>query len=191
VRRLALLLSALLVFAACGGDDESAPPAPAQTAAGFEFAAEGTDVAAGEPIDSRYTCDGDDVSPALAWQGTPDGTQELALVVDDPDAPGGTFLHWLAWAIPADATSLPEGVPNEGEVMGPTPLRQGQGDSGDVGWSGPCPPVGETHGYVFRLMALDADLDLDPGAELGAFDEATSGHVIAEARLEATYARTD
>lgn len=184
--RIALLAVALLVLlAACGGEEAAPPDEGTATFPGFRFA--GGDIEEGGTIAVRFTCDGEDVSPALAWEGVPDGTAELALLVDDPDANG--FTHWLAYAIPPDATSLPAGVPREGEVSGPTPLAQGTSSTGDVGYAGPCPPGGETHDYVFRLLALDAETGLEPGADRGAFDEAVEGHVIASARLTARYAR--
>ena len=183
-----LLLACLaLTAAACGGGSGTelgaGPPAP-----GFEFREE-TAVEAGAPIARRYTCDGADASPALSWQGAPPGTLELALAFDDPEAPGGTFTHWLVYELPSGATSIPAEVPREGAVEGPTPLEQGRGDSGDLGYRGPCPPAGETHTYVFRLLALDVELGLEPGADRAAFDDAVDGHVLAEARLEATYGR--
>jgi Raf kinase inhibitor-like YbhB/YbcL family protein len=183
VRRAALLI-ALLVLSACGGGEAEAP---APSVAGFEFDADGSAVSSGAAIDPRYTCDGEDVSPALAWGGVPDGARELALVVDDPDADG--FTHWLVYGMPPAATSLPERIPPEGRVAGPTPLRQGENDFEHTGWGGPCPPRGDAHRYVFRLLALDAELALEPGSDRGAFDDALGDHVIAETRLEATYER--
>lgn len=181
MRRLALL-TGLLVLAACGGE-EAATTGP--SVAGFELRAEA--IAPGAAIEVRHTCDGEDVSPALGWEGVPDGTLELALVVDDPDA--GGFTHWLVYGLPSGVSGLPEGVPPTGEVEGPVPLRQGENDFGDTGWGGPCPPEGEEHRYVFRLLALDAELALDPGADRGDFENAVDGHVLAEARLEASYGR--
>jgi Raf kinase inhibitor-like YbhB/YbcL family protein len=180
----AALLIAVALLGGCGGDGE-APPSEAPTVAGFAFAQSG--VVPGQPIDVRFSCDGEDVSPPLAWAGAPEETTELALVVDDPDADG--FTHWLVYAIPPDTASLPENVPKEKEVAGPPRLRQGENDLGDTGYAGPCPPEGEMHRYVFRLFALDAALGLEPGAGRGAFDDAVAGHVLGEARLEATYAR--
>jgi len=186
MRRLALLGALALATAACGGGDPSAAPEQVPTASGFEFASSA--VADGQSFDARYTCDGDDVSPALSWTGVPDEARELALVVDDPDAPSGLFTHWLLYGVSPEVTSLPEGVPDGGELETPTPLRQGENSAGEVGYRGPCPPEGQHH-YVFRLLALDAELALEAGADRAAFDEAVAGHAIAEARLTALYER--
>lgn len=181
------MVLALVGLAGCGGGGSGTELTEGPPAAGFEFAESG--ITPGQPVDPRYTCDGDDLSPALAWQAAPDGTKELALVLEDPDAPGATFTHWLVYAMPADATELPETVPDDGSVEGPTRLRQGENDFGDIGYGGPCPPGGETHRYVFRLFALDAELGLEQGADRNTFDDAVEDHVLAEARLEATYGR--
>lgn len=190
--RIALLLALLaaLVLAGCGGGGEEADATEAPLSGeGFDFT--GGDITSGVPIDARYTCDGDDVSPALTWARAPEGTAELALIVDDPDAPGGTFTHWLAFGLPPASVALPQRVPPlDRQVPGPTPLTQGRNDFGEIGYGGPCPPEGETHTYVFRLLALDTDLDLPPDADRAAFDAASDGHVIAEARLEAPYTRS-
>jgi len=178
--------AAILVVTACGGDDDE-PPTDGDTASDFAFAA--SEVAEGEPIAQVHTCDGDDVSPALSWTGVPEGTAELALVVDDPDAPGGTFTHWLLYGLAAGETALPGGVPADEQVEGPPPLRQGTSDFGSVGYGGPCPPAGETHDYVFRLLALDTELDLAGGASRGVVLAAVEDHVIAEATLTAPYTR--
>jgi hypothetical protein len=156
--------------------------------AGFAYTS-GSAVAEGQRIATRFTCDGEDVSPALSWEGVPEGTRELALAVDDPDAPGGTFTHWLAYGIDRGVTRLPEGVPGQAMVPELPILRQGRNDFGRMGYGGPCPPRGTEHRYVFRLLALDAPVELEAGAGRAAFDEAVAPHVIAEARLTATYAR--
>jgi Raf kinase inhibitor-like YbhB/YbcL family protein len=163
---------------ACGGDDDEEPLATGPSAPGFAFAESG--VAEGETIDSRYTCDGEDVSPALAWEGVPEGAAELALVVEDPDAPGGIFTHWLVYGLDPGETALPEGA---------QPALQGTNDFGRVGYGGPCPPGGETHRYVFRLLALDAATGLESGASRDELLAAVEGHVVAEATLTASYSR--
>jgi Raf kinase inhibitor-like YbhB/YbcL family protein len=136
----------------------------------------------GAPLPRRHTCEGEDVSPALEWTAPPAETRSLALVVEDPDAPGGTFTHWLAWGIEPEARGL---------VEGQRPPLQGRNDFRQSGWRGPCPPPGHgPHRYVFRLVALDATLeDLAPGAATRDVDEAVSGHVLAAAELVGTFQR--
>ena len=156
---------------------------------GFRFS--GGDVAEGEPIDPLHTCDGTNITPALSWESVPEGTAELALIVDDPDAPGGTFTHWVVYAIPPDYTRLDRGVPPGPALSGGLTLRQGPTDGSDVlGWFGPCPPEGETHSYVFRLYALDEQTGPEPGASVDDLRAAIEGHVIAEATLTAPYSRS-
>ena len=176
--RLLGLAVIVLALAACGGDDE-VEPATVSGAQGFDFVA--GDVADGEPIDPRFSCDGENVSPALAWEKPPVGTVDLALVVDDPDAPGGSFIHWVVYGIPAVETSL-----ETGSQVG----LQGANDAGGVGWTGPCPPGGETHGYVFTLYALDAETGLEGGASADDLRAEMDGHVLGEATLTAPYSRS-
>ena len=185
----AIAAAALLAVAGCGGDDDDTSEATSTTAAASGFRIVGGDVAEGEPIDPLHTCDGTNVSPALAWEGVPEGTAELALVVDDPDAPGGTFTHWVAYAIPADYTGLERGLPPGPALSGAVSLLQGLNDGSDVpGYTGPCPPQGE-HGYVFTLYALDEETGLEGGATGDELRAAIEGHVLAEASLTAPYAR--
>jgi Raf kinase inhibitor-like YbhB/YbcL family protein len=196
---LALALALALLLTACSGDDDestttatptggSSEPAPSDPE-GFAFT--GVDVADGESIDRRHTCDGDNHSPALAWQDIPEGTAELVLIVDDPDAPGDGFTHWVVYAIPADYTGLERGVPPGPVVSGAISLKQGPNDGSDVpGYTGPCPPGGETHDYVFTLHALDAETGLDGGATLDEVRSAMEGHVVGEAVLTAPYSRS-
>ena len=189
MRVLALSCVVVLVLAGCGGGGGSGTSLePGPTAAGFDFTGRSA-VAEGEPIDARYTCDGENLAPALSWGGVPDGTQELALAVEDPDAPGATFTHWLVYGLDPRSADLPEGIPQEAEVAALAGVRQGENDFGDAGYGGPCPPGGDEHRYVFRLLALDTPLDLEPGADRAAFDDVVAPHVLAEAQLTATYAR--
>jgi Raf kinase inhibitor-like YbhB/YbcL family protein len=134
----------------------------------------------GGKVPSRHTCDGEDLSPALEIGGVPPGTAALALVMDDPDAPGGTFDHWLVWNIPPGTTEVPEGAEPQGV--------QGRTGFGKQGYGGPCPPGG-THRYRFKLYALDRQLDLKAGARKGQLEAAMKGHVLAETLLQGTYAR--
>jgi len=137
--------------------------------------------ASGGKIPASHTCDGDDMSPLLRITNVPDGTQALALVMDDPDAPMGTFDHWLVWNIPPDTTGIPEGTEPEGV--------QGKTDFGKLGYGGPCPPSG-THTYRFKLYALDQQLDLPQGANKEQLSRAMEGHVLAQAVLKGNYSRS-
>ncbi len=148
-----------------------------------------TAFAAGGAIPVRHTCDGEDVSPDLKWADPPAGTKAFALIVDDPDAPVGTWVHWVAYDLPADTRSLPQGVPKDETLKQPTGAKQGRNDFGRIGWGGPCPPPGKPHRYFFRLYALDAPLDLPAGVERREVDRAIQGHVLAKAEMYGTYAR--
>ncbi|PQJ35384.1 hypothetical protein BSZ35_12935 [Salinibacter sp. 10B] len=143
-------------------------------------------------IPAEYTCDGEDVSPPLSWRPPPKATESLALVVDDPDAPGtGAFTHWILFNLPPSVTSLPRaygaGDPRvDTESLTP---REGMNDFGDVGYGGPCPPIGETHRYVFTLYALPSPLDLSAGADRAKVMTVLDGHVSTKAEHVGTYQR--
>ena len=140
----------------------------------------------GEPIPRRYTCDGEDISPPLQWSDPPQGTQSFALIADDPDAPMGTWVHWVLYNIPAQARSLPEAVSSDAEL--PDGSRHGQNSWRRLGYGGPCPPSG-THRYFFKLYALDAQLDLAAGTNKKQLLRAMEGHILAQAELMGTYTR--
>jgi Raf kinase inhibitor-like YbhB/YbcL family protein len=136
----------------------------------------------GGSIPPRHSCEGENVSPPLSWAGVPDGTRSLALIVDDPDAPVGTFTHWLAWGIDPAAGGLADGE---------AAPREGRNGFGTVGYGGPCPPPGHgRHRYFFRLQALDVDLDLEAGADREELERALGGHVLESGELIGGYART-
>lgn len=144
--------------------------------------------AEGAPIPDVNARDGADASPALSWSGVPEGTQSLALICDDPDAPRGTWVHWVYFDLPASRSSLPEGVP-KGEKPEPGGV-QGKNDFGDLGWGGPQPPRGHgVHHYEFRLAALDTLLRLPPGSTKAQVESAMRGHVLALAKTMGTYRR--
>jgi Raf kinase inhibitor-like YbhB/YbcL family protein len=146
-----------------------------------DFALTSDAFVSGAEIPRRHTCEGEDVSPALSWSDPPEGTRALALVVDDPDAPVGTFTHWLAANMDPEAGGLAEGES--------APV-EGRNDFRTPGWSGPCPPTGHgAHRYFFRLHALDAPLDVGSGSGRREFDQALAGHMLATAELMATYER--
>lgn len=140
-----------------------------------------------EPIPDRYTCEGADVSVPLAWSGVPEGTKEFALVLEDPDAPGGTFTHWLLYNVPANRSELPEGVETDPNL--PWGGAQGRNDFGNTGYGGPCPPMGSTHRYIFRLYALDEALNLPPGASRHQLLSEVEDHTLARAGLTGEYGR--
>ncbi|MBI5045637.1 MAG: YbhB/YbcL family Raf kinase inhibitor-like protein [Candidatus Niyogibacteria bacterium] len=135
----------------------------------------------GAAIPEKYTCDGDDASPALEISGVPAGTQSLALLMDDPDSPSGNFVHWTIWNIRANETEIKENTKPEGAV-------EGVNSFGNIGYGGPCPHAG-THRYFFRLYALDKTLDLSSGADVVALKQSMEGHVLAEAKLMGNYTR--
>jgi hypothetical protein len=140
----------------------------------------------GEMIPAVYTCDGQDLSPPLQWAEAPPGTRSLALISDDPDAPVGTWVHWVVWNIPATVNSLEENQPKKESLPGGA--RQGTNDFRRIGYGGPCPPSG-THRYTFRLYALDTTLDLPASTTRAQLEKAMKRHVLAEAELMGKYRR--
>jgi Raf kinase inhibitor-like YbhB/YbcL family protein len=150
--------------------------------------------AAGAAIPKRYSGEGEDVSPPLSWQAVPQGTQELAIICDDPDAPSvEPWVHWVIYRIPPQLNHLPEHLSNRQHLDSPVALRQGRNSwtSGPkFGYRGPMPPVGHgTHHYHFRLYALDAALELEPGCDRSDLVQAMQGHILSETEIVGTYAR--
>ena len=137
-------------------------------------------------VPSKYTCDGSDVSPPLAWSGVPDGTKSFALIADDPDAPMGTWVHWVVWNIPPSSTNLDESMPADRRLDDGT--RQGINDFRKSGYGGPCPPGG-THRYFFKLYALDTEISLGDRAGKQDLEGAMKDHILAEAQLMGRYER--
>jgi Raf kinase inhibitor-like YbhB/YbcL family protein len=140
----------------------------------------------GEPIPSKYTCDGEDISPPIGWSGAPEQTRSYALIVDDVDAPTGAFTHWVIFNIPATENSLQEGVPTVGILS--NSAVQGRNGFGKIGYGGPCPPSG-SHRYVFHLYALDTVLSLKEGVTEHDVLEAMKGHMLAETELTGSYSK--
>lgn len=140
-------------------------------------------------IPALFTGDGDDISPPLRWHGVPPETESLALIMEDPDAPGRLFTHWLLYNLSGTMRGVDREVP-QGAHFGSHAL-QGVNDFGEIGYGGPAPPGGEEHRYVFRLFALDTHLRLDPGAHRDALLRAMEGHILAEAVLTGLYERRD
>ncbi len=141
----------------------------------------------GEFIPVRHTCQGEDVSPAIEWANVPAEARSLALICDDPDAPRGTWVHWVVYDIPPGFTSLAEGIPPH-EVT-PDGAKQGLNDFNRLGYGGPCPPPGGPHRYFFKLYALDIEPGLPAGATKADLLRAIEGHVLAEGQLVGKYKR--
>jgi len=137
--------------------------------------------ASGQSIPAKYTCTGKNSSPALTWSGSPAGTQSFALIVDDPDAPAGTWVHWVLYNIPPNTNTLQENADTSG-------MSAGKNSSGNMRYDGPCPPSG-THRYFFKLYALDSALSLSPGATKEQLLNAMKGHILAQGELMGTFSK--
>src|SRR5208337_1163589 len=145
------------------------------------------DFASGANIPKQFTCDAADISPALTWNDPPAATQSFALIADDPDAPVGTWVHWVLFDLPANARSLPQNIPKQEQLADGS--RQGRNDFRKIGYGGPCPPPGKPHRYFFKLYALDTKLNLQPGATKKDVERAMQGHILAQAEWLGRYAR--
>lgn len=143
----------------------------------------------GRNISSRYTCDGKDISPHISWGELPSGAASIALIMDDPDAPAGVFVHWVVYNIPADKRELPEAFLKKDKMDDGT--CQGVSDFGraGIGYWGPCPPPGNFHHYYFKLYVLDTMLDLAPQASKKQLEEAMNGHILAKGEIMGMYGR--
>ena len=168
---LSLLLSLVLVPALAGA---------------AEFSVSSPAFAADAAIPPAFTCAGRDANPTLLFRSPPAGAKSLVLIMDDPDAPGGTWVHWVAYDIPATSSGLPENLPRTPKLAGLA--TQGVNSWGRPGYGGPCPPSG-THRYYFRLYALNVLLGLAPGASRAQVEQAMSGHVLGRAELMGTFGR--
>ncbi|HEY47433.1 MAG TPA: YbhB/YbcL family Raf kinase inhibitor-like protein [Anaerolineae bacterium] len=150
------------------------------------FMLSSTSFTEGDPIPQRYSCDGEDISPPMQWTDPPEDTVSFALIVDDPDAPVGTWVHWVLYNLPADTRSLTEAFPSDADL--PDGSKNGENSWGRLGYGGPCPPGG-THRYFFKLYALDLMLDIAAGATKDQLLQAMEGHILAESDLMGTYTR--
>ncbi|MBV9623542.1 MAG: YbhB/YbcL family Raf kinase inhibitor-like protein [Acidobacteria bacterium] len=174
-----VLLRILLLFIAIGN-------LWAQGGRGRSFVLTSPAFAAGDMIPKKFTCDGADISPGLTWAGAPDRTQSLAVIADDPDAPAGTWTHWIVWNI-RPQTTIPEAVAKVESLS--NGIRQGRNDFKNIGYGGPCPPPGKPHRYFFRLYALDSELEIKAGGDRTELEHAMKGHVLAQAELMGRYGR--
>lgn len=186
--RVSMVVGLVGLLAACGWPQDLLPagvPAPtAEEVSTMVLQITSPAFADGTAIPARYTCTGDDLSPALAWSGAPPGTVSFALIMDDPDAPGQTWVHWVVYNLPAEAVGLPEGITANTALPGGA--LQGRNSWRRNDYGGPCPPSG-THRYYFKLYALDTTLPLGPGATKAEVLAALEGHVLVEAQLMGTY----
>lgn len=190
MRRISLLLSLLLclfLFLSCAGREQRVPqPTPAPNQTKPEIKLTSTAFKEGESIPRAYTCDGVNISPPLEWSGVPKTAKTIAIVADDPDAPGGTWVHWVLYNLPANNIGLVENLPaTENLTAGGF---QGKNDFGKIGFGGPCPPSG-THRYFFRIFALDSELPLKAGATKAELMKAMDDHVVLQGQLMGTYRR--
>lgn len=176
----------IVIYSAAGCSQAQTPtsqdaPASPEGGLAMSVALSSNSFSNGETIPRRYTCDGEDLSPHLSWSGTPAGTASLALIVDDPDAPAGNWVHWVLYNLPPDLTELPEGIKKIGV--------EGKNDFGRLGYGGPCPPRGKAHRYFFRLYALDTMLELREGTTRARLLQAMQGHILAQGELMGRYSR--
>lgn len=142
-----------------------------------------------ERIPDRFTCEGEDISPPLSIEEADPSAESFALIVDDPDAPIGVFVHWLIWNIPGETDRIPSGIEQEGNPPGLEGAVQGENDFDEIGYRGPCPPGSSEHKYRFNLYALDQKLNLDPGSRREKLQDTMEGNVIEKALLRGTYSR--
>lgn len=182
---LAPALIVAVVAASCRGSSTPPPGSPAEGGSTVQVTSPA--FAAGQPIPDRYTCGGVGESPPLAWQEAPANTAAFALIVDDPDAPGGVFTHWLLYDVPPSVTRIDAGVPGAARLA--DGAAQGTNSFGKTGYGAPCPPAGPPHHYRFTVYALDAMLGLPPGATARQVQDAVRGHILGEGTLTGTYRR--
>ena len=181
-RMNALFVTALLgCLVAAGGADKPNP----QKVMNLQITS--TAFSEGQTIPAKYSCEGSDASPPLKWTNAPANTKSFALIADDPDAPAGTWVHWVLYDLPPNTTGLPEDVAKTQFIAGNA--KQGLNSWPRLGYGGPCPPPGKPHRYFFKLYALDATLDLKPVATKKDVEAAMKGHILAEGQLMGTYQR--
>jgi Raf kinase inhibitor-like YbhB/YbcL family protein len=179
-----LLITPILLFCSC--KDSKPTDSEAATGQKMEIKITSSAFVEGGLIPSKYTCDGSNISPPLQWDSVPEGTKSIALISDDPDAPAGTWVHWVIYSMPAETKELEENIPPD-KVL-PNGARQGTNDFGKIGYGSPCPPSG-THRYFFKVYALDTELDLAPGATKRDLLNAMEGHILGQGQLIGIYKR--
>ncbi|MFZ5434326.1 MAG: YbhB/YbcL family Raf kinase inhibitor-like protein [Calditrichota bacterium] len=178
---------ALVLLAGCKKAEKPSPVVEEKGATGMALVIKSNAFENGATIPKKYTCDGQDLSPPLSWTGIPEETKSLALICDDPDAPMGTWTHWVLWGLPPSAPALPEGVPADSVLPGG--MYQGLNSWPKAGYGGPCPPPGKPHRYFFKLYALDNVPELPTSANKAGLENAMKGHILDEAQVMGTYGR--
>jgi Raf kinase inhibitor-like YbhB/YbcL family protein len=184
LKNIVVLVIVLILFCCC----KSSAQTDSNTAGGekMEIKVTSSAFAEGGLIPAKYTCDGSDISPPLQWEAVPEGTKSIALISDDPDAPMGTWVHWVLFNLPAETKKLEENIPPDKTL--PNGARQGTTDFKRIGYGGPCPPSG-THRYYFKIYALDTKLDLATGAKKSELLKAMEGHILGQGQLMGKYKR--
>ncbi|MEE8518128.1 MAG: YbhB/YbcL family Raf kinase inhibitor-like protein [Dehalococcoidia bacterium] len=178
-------MATLALLAACGS--ETVPlPAPPEGVAALDFT---QGFVSGSQVRIRHTCDGLNLSPEVTWRGLPEAAETITIIVNDPDAPDGVFIHWVAYDIPASLSRMDEGTAGAVKLLRGGGV-QGPSGFGIFGFSGPCPPREETHRYVLHIYALDAPLGLEPGVKGVEVAQAMDGHVLAHGSVSGVYKRT-
>jgi Raf kinase inhibitor-like YbhB/YbcL family protein len=176
----------LLLLAGCSNHIQQPDPAnTTKDAATTAMTISSAAFADGQAVPDKYTCHGQDISPPLQWSGAPAQTKSIALTVEDPDAPSGTFTHWVIFDMPATTSGLSENVSKTATL--PDGSEQGKNSFGNTGYNGPCPPGGKTHHYIFKVYALDAPVTLDSGSSREELLNAINRHVLAQGQLTGTY----
>ncbi|MGZ9235834.1 MAG: YbhB/YbcL family Raf kinase inhibitor-like protein [Anaerolineales bacterium] len=193
MRRIIVYWLMGLLLAACASSATTTSESPATNEIPITEATMSLEVTSdaftnGQSIPAKYSCIGKNISPALAWNEPPAGTQSFALLVDDPDAPMGTWVHWVLFNIPADTRHLPEDLPITGKNVDPNAIYVGKNSSGNTRYDGPCPPSG-THRYYFRLYALDTTINLLPGATKDQVLKEMDGHILAQGEIMGTFSK--
>ena len=184
LKNVLLVVMPILLFCSCR--DKKQARLEAEGDEKMEIKITSTAFEDGGLIPAKYTCDGADISPPLRWEAVPEGTKSIALICDDPDAPAGTWVHWVLFNLPADSRELAENIPTDRTL--PSGAKQGTSDFGRIGYGGPCPPSG-THRYFFKIYALDTQIDLADGANKAQLLRAVEGHVLGQGQLIGKYKR--
>ena len=183
--KFATVVGSLIILIGTAAAQRPNPTQAGKLATGFTLSS--PSFGSGASIPEAFTCSGQDVSPVLSWTGEPAQTASFALIADDPDAPAGTWVHWVMWNIPHQSHLLTRNITKSGTL--PDGSMQGKNDFDKVGYNGPCPPPGKTHRYYFRLYALDTKLTLQPGATRKELDAAMKGHILAKGEHMGAYKR--